>query len=39
LMIYSPRDNALVAVALTGDGSAVASVNLLLKALKAVNRE
>jgi D-alanyl-D-alanine carboxypeptidase len=39
LMIYSPRDNALVAVALTGDGSAVASANLLLKALKAVNRE
>jgi D-alanyl-D-alanine carboxypeptidase len=34
LMIYSPRDNAFVAVALTGDGSAAASVNLLLKALR-----
>lgn len=34
LMIWSPQDNAFVAVALTGDGSAAASANLLLKALR-----
>ncbi|GMV31635.1 MAG: hypothetical protein AMXMBFR59_37600 [Rhodanobacteraceae bacterium] len=34
LMEYSPQDNAFVAVALTGDGSAAASVNLLVKALR-----
>ncbi len=33
LVVYSPADRAFVAVALTGDGSAVASVNALLKAL------
>lgn len=33
LVVYSPADHAFVAVALTGDGSAVASVNALLKAL------
>lgn len=33
LVVYSPADHAFAAVALTGDGSAVASVNLLLKAL------
>jgi D-alanyl-D-alanine carboxypeptidase len=33
LVVYSPSDHAFAAVALTGDGSAVASVNLLLKAL------
>lgn len=37
LMVYSPQDNAFVAVALTGDGSAAASVNLLMKALRAAN--
>ncbi|HSX62746.1 MAG TPA: serine hydrolase domain-containing protein [Tahibacter sp.] len=34
LMIYAPQDRAFVAVALTGDGSAAASVNLLVKALR-----
>jgi len=33
LVVYSPIDNAFAAVALTGEGSAVASVNLLLKSL------
>lgn len=33
LVAYSPADRAFVAVALTGDGSAVASANALLKAL------
>jgi len=33
LVAYSPGDHAFVAVALTGDGSAVASANALLKAL------
>lgn len=34
LVIWSPQDRAFVAVALTGDGSAAASANLLLKALR-----
>ncbi|GAA0543531.1 D-alanyl-D-alanine carboxypeptidase [Rhizomicrobium palustre] len=33
LAVYSPADHAFVAVALTGDSSAVASANFLLKAL------
>jgi D-alanyl-D-alanine carboxypeptidase len=33
LVVYSPADHAFAAVALTGDGSAVASVNHLLKAM------
>ncbi|GAA0316345.1 serine hydrolase domain-containing protein [Sphingomonas oligophenolica] len=33
LVAYSPADHAFVAVALAGDGSAVASANALLKAL------
>jgi len=33
LVIYSPGDHAFAAVALTGDGSAVAAANALLKAL------
>jgi D-alanyl-D-alanine carboxypeptidase len=32
---YSPADNAIVAVALSGDGSAEATANLLLRALSA----
>ena len=35
LVAFSPRDRALVAVALTGDGSAPATANLLMKALAA----
>ncbi|MCE4557857.1 serine hydrolase domain-containing protein [Roseateles cellulosilyticus] len=34
LVVYSPADHAFAAVALTGDGPAVASVNALLKALR-----
>lgn len=34
LVVYSPTDNAFVAVALTGDGSAAAAANALLKALR-----
>lgn len=34
LMVYSPADHAFVAVALTGDGSAVPSVHVLLQALQ-----
>lgn len=34
VVAYSPGDAAVVAVALTGDGSAEATVNLLLKALR-----
>lgn len=34
LVVYAPADHAFAAVALTGDGSAVASVNALLKALR-----
>ncbi|HEX8554690.1 MAG TPA: serine hydrolase domain-containing protein [Sphingomonas sp.] len=33
ISIWSPRDQAFVSVALTGDGSAAATANLLLKAL------
>jgi D-alanyl-D-alanine carboxypeptidase len=33
LVVYSPADHAFAAVALTGDGSAIASVNHLLKAM------
>lgn len=33
ISIWSPRDQAFVSVALTGDGSATATANLLLKAL------
>lgn len=35
LVAYAPDDHAFVAVALTGDGSAVAAANALLKALRA----
>lgn len=34
LVVYAPADHAFAAVALTGDGSAVASVNALLEALR-----
>ncbi|WP_165831035.1 serine hydrolase domain-containing protein [Sphingomonas pokkalii] len=34
LVVYAPADHAFAAVALTGDGSAVASVNALLKATR-----
>lgn len=34
LVVYAPADHAFAAVALTGDGSAVASVNALLKSLR-----
>ena len=33
VVAYAPRQRAFVAVALTGDGSAEAAANLLLKAL------
>ncbi|SFM14592.1 serine hydrolase [Variovorax sp. OV329] len=35
VLAYSPADNAIVAVALTGDGPAVAVANQLLKAVRA----
>jgi D-alanyl-D-alanine carboxypeptidase len=35
MALYSPADRAFVAVALTGDGSATATANLLLKQLRA----
>jgi D-alanyl-D-alanine carboxypeptidase len=34
ISIWSPADNAFVSVALTGDGSAAATANLLLAALR-----
>lgn len=34
LLIYSPEDQAFAAVALTGDGSAAAAVNAVMKALR-----
>jgi D-alanyl-D-alanine carboxypeptidase len=37
VVLYSPADNAFVAVALTGDGSATATANLLLNQLRATS--
>lgn len=38
IALYSPDDGAIVTVALTGEGSATASANVLLKALKPLGR-